>query len=348
MSKVSTKSTKQELVKAYNDLLKQYKSLESAGGGASVSHSGGGGDSSDDDGDDVDISGIIGGLTALRARFGDAARSLQQQLVAEASALGELRAGIDANTRHLAELHGITADDDTLGQLLRAYRDTAKAGEQEFAAKKAALDVALEARRAAWKKEQAEHSQRLKEAKEAGERARKREAAEYDYELKQRRQADQDALAQADKAAAAELTLLREAHAVAVAEREKSVEGREKEWSELRAKRDAHPAALEAVSKRAEDEGRGIARQQAKTAADLLAKDNDGKRRVYELKIASLDQTIKKQVGQIDNLNKQLATAIKQAQDLAVKAIEGASNSTSFDAIREIAMEQAKFSAKGK
>lgn len=344
MSKVSTKNTKPELVKAYNDLLKQYKALESQSGGAAAVAGGDDGD----DGGEVDIGGIVQGLVALRARFGDAARTLQQKLTTEATTLGELREGIDDNIRHLAELHGITAADGTLDQLLRSYRDTAKAGDEELAAKRAALDAALEARRAAWKKEQAEQAQRVKEAKEAGERARKREAVEYEYEVKQRRQADADALAQAEKAAAAELAALKEAHAKSVAEREKAVAEREKEYAELRAKKDAHAAALEAASKKAEEEGRGIARQQAKVAADLLAKENDGKRRVQELKVASLETTIKKQVVQIDNLSKQLATAIKQAQDLAVKAIEGASNANSFEAIKSIAMEQAKNSAKGK
>ena len=341
MSKVSTKNTKQELVKAYNDLLKQYKALESQGGGAAAAVG-------DEDEGETDIAGIIAGLGSLRARFGDAARGLQRALTSEATELAELRAGIDTNVRHLAELHGISAGEGTLDELLRSYRETARAGDEALAAQKAALDAALEGRRAAWKKEQGEAALRAKEAKEAAERGRRREAAEYEYEQKQRRAADSDALAQAEKAGAAELAALKEAQAQAMAEREAGIAERERELAELKAKKEGHAAALEAACKRAEEEGRAIARQQAKIAADLLAKENDGKRRVYELKIASLDGAIKKQAAQIEGLSRQLATAIKQAQDLAVKAIEGASNATSFEAIRAIAMEQAKTSAKSK
>jgi len=152
----------------------------------------------------------------------------------------------------------------------------------------------------------------------------------------------------AEKAFEAELVALREAKEAGWAERESAVSEREAEHVELLEKKAAHEAALAAAVKKAEDEGTALARRQAKSAYDLLAKENDGKRRVYELRIGTLEETIQKQAAQIEALSKQLSTALRQAQDLAVKAIEGASNSTSFDAIREIAMEQAKHGGKGK
>ena len=51
---------------------------------------------------------------------------------------------------------------------------------------------------------------------------------------------------------------------------------------------------------------------------------------------------------QIAALSKQLESARDQTTSLAVKAIEGASNASSFEAIKEIAMEQAKTGQKGK
>jgi hypothetical protein len=47
-------------------------------------------------------------------------------------------------------------------------------------------------------------------------------------------------------------------------------------------------------------------------------------------------------------LSQQLDSALKQVQDLAVKAIEGASNRNSFEAMKEVALEQAKNQAKNK
>ena len=49
-----------------------------------------------------------------------------------------------------------------------------------------------------------------------------------------------------------------------------------------------------------------------------------------------------KQAAQIDGLTKKLEEANTQVQAIAVKAIEGASNSRALNTINEIAMEQAK------
>ncbi len=58
-------------------------------------------------------------------------------------------------------------------------------------------------------------------------------------------------------------------------------------------------------------------------------------------------ETIQRQDGHLQTLSKQLDSALKQVQDLAVKAIEVASNVSSFQAVKEIALEQAKNPNKG-
>lgn len=62
----------------------------------------------------------------------------------------------------------------------------------------------------------------------------------------------------------------------------------------------------------------------------------------------SLEQTITNQETRIQNLSKQLESALKQVQDLAVKAIEGSASMNSYQAIKEIALEQAKSQVKNK
>ena len=117
---------------------------------------------------------------------------------------------------------------------------------------------------------------------------------------------------------------------------------------QLQARAAAAPKELEAAIARADAEGTGIAKRQAKLTADLLQKADEGKRRVFGLKVAALEETIARQNEQVSELSKQLATALKQAQDLALKAIDGASSSSSFAAVKEIALEQAKTSQKAK
>ena len=62
----------------------------------------------------------------------------------------------------------------------------------------------------------------------------------------------------------------------------------------------------------------------------------------------SRGEDVNKQSAQIQSLAKQLNTTLQQAQDLAVKALEGSANASSFAAMKEIALEQAKTAQKAK
>ena len=56
----------------------------------------------------------------------------------------------------------------------------------------------------------------------------------------------------------------------------------------------------------------------------------------------TLEETLARNAAQIAALEKQLADAKQQVQDIAVKAIEGASGARALSHINQIAMEQAK------
>jgi len=348
----TNRSTKQEILKAYNELAKELKQQQ---GQAPASAGSPPSSDRDDDSEDhpvtqgpANIETIIRDLTGIRARLGESVGALQQQLLGEATRLDGLHTEIAEHIVHLRELHGIEVHEDTLRDLVRRYLDTQKTADEVFATRKQTAEAETEAKKAAWKKEQEEHARTTKDADEAQAKSRKRAGDEYTYENERSHKADADALAQTKKLQQAELDALKEQHDRSWAEREKDLAAREKEYADLRAKSGAFQKDLEAAIAKAEQEGTGIAKRQAKIASDLQQKENDGKRRVYELKIQALEEQITKQNEQLSELSKQLATALKQTQDLAIKAIDGASNSTSFAAVKEIALEQAKTAQKTK
>jgi len=355
----TSRSTKTEILKAYNELARD---LKQQGRGAAPAESRTSPQSSSTtDADEsivntasatsatsASIETIIADLKGVRARLGESVGTLQQQLLSEATRLQALRSEAEEHTTHLKALHGIAVEDETLRTLVRKYQETSKTADESYAARKHSLEGELEGKKAAWRKEQEERARAGKEAEDAAVKARKREVDEYGYETERSHKTDADALAQTRKSSQAELDLAKEQHERRWADREHDVAKREQEYAELKAKAAAAPKELEAAIAKADAEGTGIAKRQAKIAADLQQKTHDGKRRVYELRVAALDETIAKQNEQINELSKQLATALKQAQDLAIKAIDGASNSSSFAAVKEIALEQAKTSQKAK
>jgi chromosome segregation ATPase len=349
-TKVSTKNTKQELVTAYNQLAKELKAVKASGGGAEsggASAPAGGGDGGGD-GDELSIPDIVERLKALTLSIGESSSSLQSALSAEATVLHRLRGEADGFIEQLKTLHGITVAADTLATLIKQHGDTSKAAEAELSEKRKAFDKEMSAARAAWKKEQDEHVAKAKEAAAQLKKSRQRDAQEYKYDIERVHKAETDAIEQARKAFAQELSDLEERKRSEWSEREKAIAEREKELAELTKKSDAFETELETATKKAEAEGTGIAKRQTKTQSDLKKKDNEAIQRVLQLKIESLQDQIGKQDAQITELTKALDNARKQTTELAVKAIDGASNASSFSAIREIALEQAKNTQKGK
>jgi hypothetical protein len=55
-----------------------------------------------------------------------------------------------------------------------------------------------------------------------------------------------------------------------------------------------------------------------------------------------LEHTVARQSAEIEILHKQLEDAKRQVQDIAVKAIEGASGAKALSHVNQIAIEQAK------
>ncbi|MDC0717463.1 hypothetical protein [Nannocystis bainbridge] len=356
MKTFTSKSTKQEILEGYGELAQELKELKerSAAGkpgrapAPEAAPSAPSAPAAAQESTAVNFDDLTRDLDSIRTRFGDASSTLQQHLLRESGRLEGLRADITGYTEHLKALHAIEVGDDTTRELVRRYLDTQRSADEAFAARKRKVEEELEARKTGWRKQQDERTRSVAEADAAGKLARTREAEEYGYATTRGRTADADALTQEKKRLQAELDGLQEVKTNQWNEREQAIAIREQEYAELKAKAVAYPKELEAATNKAEAEGMAIARRQSKIASDLAQKDFEGRKKVQELKIGELEAASKKQDEQILELSKQLATALKQAQDLAIKAIDGASNSTSFAAVKEIALEQAKTSQKFK
>ncbi|MCU0685549.1 MAG: hypothetical protein MUF34_25455 [Polyangiaceae bacterium] len=291
---------------------------------------------------------ITNELAALRQCFGVASNELSTELVAEAVRLEALRQGVDATVRQIRELYGIEAGELTLDGLIADYDQSAELFRAELTSRREAHERDLVEARRAWERERDETSRTTREEAEQYEKASEREGAEYVYQFERRRELERDAFEQEKLARGAALDDLVAGRQREWAEREKALEEQEKRQAQAKARVDEFAQKLETAVKRAREEGAAIARAQAKIKADLLAKEFEGEKRVYELRIKSLEESISEQGSRLERLSTQLTQALSQAQHLAVKSIEGASNVNTFVAVKEIALEQAKNAPKTK
>ncbi|MDZ8034631.1 hypothetical protein [Nostoc sp. DedSLP04] len=294
------------------------------------------------------MNNTIESLAKIQLGFGSAANELSEQLTTKASNLEEIRRTLEEEIQQLTQLHNLEISDDILDTLIQAYEDNTKAYQEEYSERSEVLFQEILEQRNTWGKEQEEQQRAIKERNENLNKTRQRDAAEYKYNLELQRQLQNDEYEQQQKALYKQLEELLQETEKQWAEREKAISEREKQFEELKAKVEAFPKDKEVAIKKATEEGKGIAHYQAKVKSDLYSKEVEGQKRFYEQRLQSLEQTITNQETRIQNLSKQLESALKQVQDLAVKAIEGTSNVNSYQAIKEIALEQAKTQAKNK
>lgn len=351
----SEKNTKAEILTAFDELLKEKKALElqlMQGVSEKQSKPGLNGKSSEPgvmtSQEQHKMDYILEGLSRLQLNFGGAVSGLSEKLTLEAFKLQEVRQAVASEVQDLETLHGLQVTESSLDALIQQYGESYKAFNAELSQRREVVEQESTQAKKIWAKEQEEHRRFSKERNEILNKTRQRDAKEYTYNLTLQRKLAGGEYEQEKKALYQELEEFQQAQEKQCAEREKAIVEREKHFEDLRVKVEAFPKDLEAALKRAKEEGKGIAHYQAKVKADLYAKDVEGSKRFYELRVQSLQETIQNQEARIQNLSKQLDSALKQVQDLAVKAIEGASNVSSFQTVREIAIEQAKTQTKNK
>lgn len=291
---------------------------------------------------------VINTLGKLGEKFNTALSQLSTNLLVEASRLKNVRTTVDTESNHLASLYDIKIQEETLSALLKEYRETAEQYVDTSFEKREEVEKAWLDKNQAWQTETEETELQLQELESSVKKTQKREDNEYRYDLTLKRNLSDEEYTQEEQQQQQVLDELEEKRQKAWDEREKTLAEREKQFEENKTKVERFPKELESAIKRAKEEGTGIAHKQAKIKADLAAKEFSGDQDVYQLKIRELEEQVANQGSQIDKLSKQLEAALKQAQELAVKAIEGTSNQNSFNALKDIALEQAKNLPKAK
>lgn len=291
----------------------------------------------------------IDNLILLQFGFGGAVSELSEKLTSEAAKLGELRRTVGDEVQQLQELHSLEdVAEDTLDNLIQQYEESAKTFTNELSEQRDTVEQELWEQHQAWEKEQELQKLAVKERDENQRKASNRDEELYNYDLELQRNLDIEEYDQRQERLHKDIEESEREQEKQWAEREKLIAEREKVSAEVKAKVEAFPKEQEANIKNGKDSGRNIGNYQAKIKSDLLLKDMEGQKQNYELQIQGMLQTMQNQDARIASLSKQLDSALKQVQDLAVKAIEGSSNLSSFQAVREIAIEQAKTQQKNK
>lgn len=274
---------------------------------------------------------IVEQISRLGLEVTRALNGLSEELLAEVHRLTALRQAVELERDELNRLHKIDTAATALDQLVRDYED-----------KKSELETEISSKQAEWEERALNAEVERKEQEEALKKQRQRDIDEYEYKKSLERKRAQDKYDEEIRLREKQNKERQEELEKSWAQREADLAAREQELAKLRKDALEFPATLDRESKNAAAAATKETRAQYEQQLQLLKKEMETEKRLAEMQVKALEDQAFRQVAQIADLQKQLDEAKRQVQDIAIRAIEGASGAKALSHINEIAMEQAK------
>ncbi|NET39310.1 MAG: hypothetical protein F6K19_46305 [Cyanothece sp. SIO1E1] len=269
---------------------------------------------------------IVRGLADLQLEVGGMVNELSTKLTDETAKLEQLQRAIAVETQHLQELQQTRVVADALYILRQEHQENLRLLEQQSASDREALAVEIAERRKAWQQEQEEFTAICNQRNTLLRREREWQEEDYQYETERSRKIEADEYEEAKRQSEREIQATNQAKAKDWAEREQVLAANQALLAEYQQQVEAFPAQLEEAIKKSREEGIREAHQAAKVKADLFTKEWEGSQQGYELQIQSLETKIQKQTEQIAEISTQLQAALRQAQELAMRAFASSAN----------------------
>jgi colicin import membrane protein len=279
----------------------------------------------------VTIESVVQRISGLGLDISKALSGVSGKLTEEVHLLASVREAVQLERKELDRLHKIDVAATALDQLV-----------QDCSRQRLELETEIAARRAAWEEEAERADRERKEQEESLKKQRQREAEDFDYKKTQERKKAQDKYDEEVRLQEKKNQEKQDTLEKGWQLRETTLKEREEELARLRKEAEAFPKRLEAEAKDAAERARRESEARLQQEILVMKKDAEAEKRFGELRVKTLEETVAHQQAQIGALEKQLADAKQQVQDIAVKAIEGASGARALSHINQIAMEQAK------
>jgi hypothetical protein len=334
-TEVSTKNTKNQILDAYNQLLKKMqaqKADEPKKAQAEKQKQEVVAQAKSTSNED-----IVTSITNLKVSVAAQLDSLAGKFVAEQQKFEELQKAIEIEKKNLEDLYQLSANTDSLAAMLLAQSEQREKFEQEMAQRKQELsdkinsekeqfETEMAQRRAQWKKEQAEQQLAAKEEAAKTKKDREREEEEYLYNLKLTRKKENDLYEEKKQKLEKELSEKKAAFEKEFAERKAAIEEAEAELHELRKKAQAFPAELE----KAVADAVAATTEKLETTHQfdmkLREKEVEGELKLKDQIIAALNSKIKEMENSFKEMSEKTRRAESSVNDIALKAIESSSS----------------------
>ena len=265
---------------------------------------------------------IVKGLAGLQLGFSDSLENLSLQLQNELNKMEEMTASIQYQAAQLNSVNNAKIAADALFILKQEQEHQRKNFEEMKNLKNKELEETQIQKRKNWEKEHKNLDQSIAEYTTNLAREREKELTDFRYELERMYKIETDQFEENKKLLERELADTEQKKQKDWNLREKILKAHEDKFNEYKSKVDGFEEELKEAAKKAREEAIRNATREAKVKADLLEKEMEGDKQVFELKIQTLENTISQQTTQIEKLQIELKEAMTQVQSLSLKAIE--------------------------
>ena len=333
--KVTIKSTKNQIMDAYNELLKklqtqkteepkkvqqQQQKLELSKQAKELSND-----------------GIVKGIADLKVSVSSELDTVAEKFTSEYKKFEDLQKAIEIEKQNLEDLYQLSANTDSLAVMLLAQKEQKENFEQEMAQLKLELadkiagdkekhETEMAEKRALWKKEQTDKQLAEKELAAKTKKEREREEEEFRYTLKINRKKEADLYEEKKQKLEKELKEKKATFEKEFDERKTAIEEAEAELVELRKKNLAFPKELEKAVVDAVKATTEKLETTHKFELQLREKEVEGELKLKDQTISALNAKIKEMESNVKELSQKTATAETSVKDIALKAIESSSS----------------------
>jgi len=280
---------------------------------------------------EITVEVVVKKLSDLNLEISRTLSNLAEKMTGEVTLLRSFREAVSLESRELQRLHGIDIAASSIDQLVADYNDKKRLVETEIANATAEWEKIQESK----KLQETDYAETLK-------KNRIRETEDYEYKKTLERKKLQDRFEEENRLKEKQNRETQEALEKSWKQREEELKSREEELSSLKKEVEKFPSHLASECAKAAKEATKEAEAKYNQEIAHLKRDLIVEKQIGELKIKQLQDTLTIQQTQMSSLQTQLDEAKRQVQDIAVKAIEGASGAKALSHINQIAIEQAK------
>ncbi|MCK4661777.1 MAG: hypothetical protein KAT68_02840 [Bacteroidales bacterium] len=306
--KVTGKSTKSEILEAYNEMLKEVESktedpqlkLQRETEAKTVKAV-----------SSLSTEKIYKQTSELKMNITSALDKVEEQITIAFKEFENLQKAIKTENKNLEESYQISANAHSLSALLLAQKEKSEEFEKE-----------INEKREKWENEEEQIQITLKETKALLEKERKREDEEYQYNLKLSRKKETDKYEEQKQLLEKQLTEKQINFDKEIAERETKVTEAENELIELRKKAEEFPKILEKEIAKVKKETEEKLKQQYDFEKQLKNNQIQGEQKLKEQNIENLLSRIKEQEVTIKQLSQKVNVSEESMKQMALKALD--------------------------